>query len=254
LNISTRGNVQRGENILISGFIIQGPTGATKRTLLRAIGPSLKKQDVANAMADPFLELFNSAGNSIFPNNNWKDSQRADIEATQLAPTDDLESAVLATLGSGNYTAHISSADGGTGVGLAEVYDVNKQSAARIVNISTRGRVGTGENVLIGGFIIEGNDTADVLVRAIGPSLAEQGVADELRNPTLELFDANGNSTFNDDWQSDQKQEIEATGIPPRDPREAAIRAQLSAGNYTIIMSGAGETEGVGLVEFYALP
>lgn len=246
--------MQRGENILISGFIIQAPNGATKRTLVRAIGPSLTEKKVANAMANPHLELFNSAGNSIFPNDNWKDSQRANIEATQLAPEEDLESAILATLGAGSYTAHMSSADGGTGIGLAEVYDVNKESEARIVNISTRGRVGAGENVLIGGFIIEGNDTADVLVRAIGPSLAEQGVADELRNPTLELFDSNGNSTFNDDWQTDQKQDIEATGIPPRDPREAAIRARLSAGNYTIIVSGAGETEGVGLVEFYALP
>jgi hypothetical protein len=245
--------VQSGENILISGFIIQGPDGSTKRALLRAIGPSMAGENVSNPLKDPFLELFNNAGNSIFPNNNWKDSQREDIEQTELAPKEDLESAILATLAPGTYTAHVTAADGNPGIGLAELYDLNKDADARIVNISTRGRVGKDDNVLIGGFIVEGAGT-DVLVRAIGPSLSDDGIAEELENPTLQLFDANGNSTFNDDWQTDQKQEIEQTSIAPSDPREAAIRATLPAGNYTAVVRGVGNTEGVGLVEFYALP
>ena len=253
MNISTRGNVRTGEDVLISGFIIQGPEGSTKRTVLRAIGPSLADRGVAAPLPDPILELFNGAGVSIFLNNNWRDSQEGDIEQTGLAPENDLESAIVATLPSGNYTAVMRGVNESTGVGLNEVYDVNRSSEARLANISTRGRVGTEEDVLIGGFIIDGDGTADVLLRAIGPSLSDAGVADELRDPTLELFDANGNSTFNDDWRTDQQAEIEATGIPPSDDREAAIRATLAPGNYTAIVSGKGETTGVGLVEFYSL-
>lgn len=253
MNISTRGNVLTGENVLISGFIIQGPEGATKRAVLRAIGPSLARRGVAAPLRDPVLELFNGSGVSIFLNDDWRDSQEGDIERTGLAPEDDLESAIVATLPPGSYTAVMSGVNGSTGVGLNEVYDVNTSSAARLVNISTRGRVGTDEDVLIGGFIIQGSGSVDVLLRAIGPSLANAGVSDALRDPTLELIDQNGNSTFNDDWRSNQEAEIAATGIPPSDDRESAIRAALAPGNYTAILSGKSRTTGVALVEFYSL-
>ena len=123
-----------------------------------------------------------------------------------------------------------------------------------MVNISTRGRVGRDEDVLISGFILEAEGGVDVVVRAIGPSLEDKGVADALQNPQLALVDGNGNSVVNDDWQDDQRSEIQATKLEPKDPREAAIRARLTPENYTGVVRGKGGSTGVGLVEFYSLP
>ena len=243
-----------GEEVLISGVIVQGVGGAesgnSKSALLRARGPSLA---IGNKLPDPKLDLYRDAPVPIFSNNNWRESQEQEIERTGLAPDSDLESAMVVTLSAGNYTAIMSGVDGATGVGITEIFDLERESDVRVGNISTRGLVGTENNVLIGGFILQGSGTADVLVRAIGPSLADRGVANVLEDPTLELVDSNGTSISNDNWRSDQEAEIEATTIPPSKDREAAIRASLPSGLYTAIVRGKGNTTGVGMVEIYHL-
>jgi uncharacterized delta-60 repeat protein len=250
LNISTRLAVGADDNVLIGGFIINGTD--PKKVILRAIGPSLGNFGVPDPLADPTLELHNTSDGSVGTNDNWKDTQQTEIEATGLAPTNDLESAIVATLDPGAYTAIVSGVSGGTGVGLVEAYDLDP-AAGSLGNISTRGFVNTGDNVMIGGFIV-GSADAIVLVRAIGPSLTDFGVPGALRDPTLELHDSDGNTlTTNDDWKDTQQAEIEATGLAPSDDRESAILATLPPGGYTAIVRGALDTTGVGLVEVYHL-
>ena len=253
-NISTRLEVGTADNVLIAGFIIQGPDGSTKEVAVRGIGPSLTGFGIANPLANPTLELHNASGAAIATNDNWKDTQEAEINAAQLAPTDDLESAIIQTLSPGAYTAVVSGAGGGTGVGLAEVYDLAQTSGASVVNISTRGLVGVGDNVMIGGVIITGADPVNAVVRAIGPSLGGFGVVGALQDPTLELHDANGNVTSNDNWRDTQEAELLADQLAPTDDRESAIAATLVPGAYTAIVSGKNNTSGVALIEFYQLP
>ena len=262
LNISTRLAVQTGDNVLIAGFIITGED--PRDVLLRAIGPSLAGPDVAGALVDPTLELHDSTGALLATNNDWRvtqlggvitGDQEAAIEATTIAPTDDLESAIIATLAPGNYTAVVRGTNDGTGIGLAEVYDLNQATPSKLANISTRGFVDTGENVMIGGFIVRpggGTDT-NVLVRAIGPSLGST-VANLLADPTLELHDGSGALVAaNDNWKDTQQAEIEATGIAPTNDAESALVALLAPGSYTVIVRGSGDTTGVALVEVYSL-
>ena len=250
LNIATRLRVEQGENALIGGFIITG--SAPKRVIVRALGPSLSSRGIAGGLADPTLELFTPNGSTF--NNNWRDSQPGAIEATTIAPSDDREAAIVATLDAGvAYTAVVRGLDDTTGVGLVEVYDLDSPAASTLANISTRGLVQTGENVMIGGIIIGGDQPAKVLVRALGPSLADQGVSGALDDPTLELNDANGNAISNDDWQETQEEQIVATTVFPTNSRESAIVATLTPGNYTAIVRGKGDTTGVALVEAYNL-
>jgi hypothetical protein len=246
-NISTRLSVGTDDNVLIGGFIITG-TG-DKNVIVRALGPSLAAQNVPGALADPVLELHDSTGAMIATNDNWKDSQQAEIEATTIPPSDDHESAIVRRLTPGNYTAIVRGKNNGTGVGLVEAYGLD--GTAKAVNISTRGFVQTDDNVMIGGFIILNTGVpANILVRAIGPSLG--GVANAMSDPTLELHDQNGVLvSSNDDWQDTQKSEIEGTTIPPTDKRESAILASLGAGNYTAIVRGKNNSTGVALVEAY---
>jgi hypothetical protein len=247
-NISTRLSVGTDDNVLIGGFIITG-TG-DKNVIVRALGPSLAAQNVPGALADPVLELHDSTGAMIATNDNWKDSQQAEIEATTIPPSDDHESAIVRRLTPGNYTAIVRGKNNGTGVGLVEAYGLD--GTAKAVNISTRGFVQTDDNVMIGGFIILNTGVpANILVRAIGPSLGG-GVANAMSDPTLELHDQNGVLvSSNDDWQDTQKSEIEGTTIPPTDKRESAILASLGAGNYTAIVRGKDNSTGVALVEAY---
>ena len=155
--------------MLIAGFIIQGPTGSTKQVLVRGIGPSLTGFGIDNLLANPTLELRDAGGALIATNDNWKDTQQAEIMATQLAPANDLESALVQTLPLGAYTAIVSGVGDGTGIGLAEVYDIDQASTASAVNISTRGLVGLDDNVMIGGIIVTGVDPVKIVARAIGP-------------------------------------------------------------------------------------
>jgi hypothetical protein len=209
LNISTRARVETGQNVMIGGFIIGGDEAKT--VIIRAIGPSLEQVGLTDILADPNLELHGSDGSLITEDDNWKDDpdQMALITATGLAPSDDLESAIVATLDPGSYTAIVNGGDGGTGIGLVEVYDLGEETGSYLANISTRGFVQTGDNVMIGGFILGGGTSgAQVLVRAIGPSLGAAGVNGALSDPTLELRDADGTLiSSNDNWQDSEQTE-----------------------------------------------
>jgi hypothetical protein len=259
VNISTRIPVDTGDNVLIGGFIVTG--NAPKKVILRAIGPSLvvNGMPVPGRLMDPTLELHQGDGTLLGTNDDWRGEQEQEIIDTTVAPTDEHESAIVATLQPGNYTAIVGGLDGTTGIGLVEVYDLgtaslDTSSAAKLANISTRGFVQNDDNVLIGGFIVSGG-SSKVIVRAIGPELTARGVAGALEDTTLELRDGAGaliNS--NDDWKiGGQQQQIIDTTVPPTDDREAAIVATLNPGAYTAIVRGKDNTTGVGLVEVYVL-
>jgi hypothetical protein len=248
------------DKVLIAGFIITGTE--LKRVLIRGIGPSLT--GVGGALSDPTLEL-HQATTTLATNDNWKlrpdgISQQADIEATSIPPAEDLESAILVMLTPGAYTAVLTGKDGETGVGLVEVYDLGQGAISQPANISTRGFVEAGDNVMIGGLIVgggSGGSTTRVLIRALGPSVS---VANTLVDPTLELRDGSGMLLgANDNWKtrpdgSSQQAEIEATTIPPTYDLESALIQTLSPGNYTAIVRGVNDATGVGLVEAYNLP
>jgi hypothetical protein len=237
---------------MIGGFIITG--NAIKRVVVRAIGPSLQEM-LPGALTDPVLELRGPDGSLIGQNDNWKDGPTAsDLEASHIAPSNDLESALVASLPPGNYTAAVIGKNGAAGVGLVEVYDLSQAGDSKLANISTRGVVQSAENVLIGGFILGGsNVNAKVLVRAIGPSLGNFGVNNALSDPSLELRDSNGAMLrSNDNWKDQQRTQIEATGLAPTMDSEAAIVAELPPGAYTAIVAGKNST-GVGLVEIFNL-
>jgi hypothetical protein len=251
LNISTRLNVLAGDNTLIAGFIVTGPTGSTKKVLIRGIGPSLAAFGVPGTISDPLLEL-HKPDNTLVSNDNWEQGDPSLIPAG-FAPTDSRESVIVATLAPGNYSAVLKGAHGETGVGLAEVYDLDATSAAQLANISTRGFVNIGDDVMIGGFIVAGSEPAKVLVRAIGPSLTAFGVQGALPATTLEVHDANGAVIRNDGWRNTQESDIIATTIPPTNDNEAAILATLVPGNYTAVVRGRNNATGIGLVEAYNL-
>jgi autotransporter-associated beta strand protein len=260
-NISTRLAVGTGDNVLIGGIIIQGSVG--KRVIIRAIGPSLTQHGVPGALQDPTLELHDHTGALIGQNDNWRtteiggvitSNQVAAIQATHLAPSDNRESAIIATLQPGNYTAIVRGKNNTMGIALVEAYDLDPGADSRLANISTRGFVQTSNNVMIGGFIFNQSGNATVLIRAIGPELTQHNVPNALQNPTLELHNGNGALiASNDDWRSNQEQAIEATGLAPTDDRESAILAILSPGNYTAIVRGKNSSTGNALVEVYVL-
>ncbi len=251
VNISTRTTVGTKDNVLIGGFIITGD--APEAMIIRAIGPSLK---IPGALQDPFLELHSAAGEMV-TNDNWRSDQEALIIDTKVPPTDDRESAIVAALDPGNYTAVVRGTNNSTGIAVVEVYDLgtaplNGGSKAKLAQISTRGTVATGDDVLIGGFIVDVFATK-VLVRAIGPELNGL-VPGALQDTTLELRDGSGSLiASNDDWRSLQEQQIIDTTVPPLDDRESAILATLDPGNYTAIVRGKDNATGVALVEVYAL-
>jgi protocatechuate 3,4-dioxygenase beta subunit len=251
VNISTRLLVGTGSNVLIGGFIIQG--SAPKVVLVRAIGPST---GIPGALQDPILELHNGPKFRIIDDWGTDQTQEQLIIYSGIPPTDDRESAILLGLDSGAYSAIVAGKDGATGIALVEAYDLftgslETSGTARLANISTRGFADTGDNVMIGGFIILGQDTR-VIVRAIGPSLGASGIQGALQDTTLELRDIHGSLIrSNDDWRSDQEQEIIDTGIPPTDNRESAIVATLAQGAYSGIVGGKDGTSGVALVEVY---
>ena len=254
-NISTRANVGVNDQVLIGVFIVQG--SQPKRIILRAIGPSLASQGVIGAMADPTLELHDSTGATIATNDNWQTSpQASEISSSGLAPTNPLESAILATLQPGNYTAIVQGVNNSTGIALIEGYDLDSTTTTtRLVNISTRGQVGLNDQVLIGGFIISGTQPKNLVLRALGPSLSAAGVSGALANPMIELHNSSGAIiASNDNWQSGtQASAITATGLAPTNSLESAILTTLSPGNYTAIVSGINNTTGIGLVEVYDL-
>ncbi len=240
---------------MIGGFIVTG--NEPKRVIVRGMGPSLSSSGVPGAISDPILRLFGSTGAPIAVNDNWQDTQRTEIEATGIPPQDLRESAIVATLAPGAYTASVSGMNGGTGVGLVEIYDLNSTAPARLGNIATRGSVQIGDNVMIAGFALGGSSTnsAKVVVRALGPSLGQAGISNPLSNPTLQLFDNNGQLVAtNNDWQevTSQATELQALNLAPTNPAESAIVAMLPPGLYTAVEAGQGGGTGVGLIEVYA--
>ncbi len=243
--------VLTGDQVLIGGFIVTGSEG--KEVILRAIGPSLGTVGVADPLSDPVLELRAQDGSLITTNDNWQDAGNAGDIPTNLQPTNDLESAILSVLDPGLYTAIVSGKDGATGVGLVEVYDLDTVANSQLANISTRGFVDTGDNVMIGGFILGGEgESADVVVRAIGPSLIQAGIPDALPDPTLDLRDVNGVLVMsNDNWMD--ATELPPANLQPTNDLESAVSVSLPAGAYTAIVSGKDGVTGVGLVEVYKL-
>ena len=249
-NISTRMQVLTGDDVLIGGFIIQG--SAPKQVVVRARGPSLVPFGVTNAIANPRLDLY--AGQSLIgSNDDWgAAANAAALQATGFAPSSAQESAVLTTLGPGAYTAVVSGAGNTTGVGIVEVFEVNAPESP-LANISTRGQVLTGGDVMIGGFVIQGPSPQTVVIRARGPSLAAAGITNFLANPSLQLFSGQTVIASNDDWGSAANAAIiQSTGFAPSDSRESAIRVTLNPGAYTAIVTGVGNTTGVGIIEVFA--
>jgi hypothetical protein len=250
-NISTRAAVGTAQNVAIAGFIINGDS--PKRVMVRALGPSLTPFGVAGGLNDPMLDLRNGAGNPIATNDNWKDSQKQSIVDTGLAPETDSESAIVATLPPGNYTAIMNGKDDTTGIGLVEVYELD--ATARILNISTRALVGGGDNVMIAGLILNGTDNGTICFRALGPSLAAFGVQGVIADPRLDLFNAQGTKLgANNNWKDSQQNAIQSAGLAPGNDTESALLTNLAPGNYTAIVSGVGGATGVALVEAYHLP
>jgi Putative Ig domain len=251
VNVSTRLVIQTGSKVGIGGFIISGTD--PKKVLIRGIGPTLTTFGVANALQDPMLELHDSAGAVLTSNDDWKVPQQAAVEATGLAPPDDREPAILLTLQPGSYTAIESGKNGTTGIGLIEVYDVDVLSTSQLSNISTRGLVQAGNNVMIGGFIVSGaSGSINLVVRVLGPTLSSFGVANALADPTVQLYDGNGTViAFNNNWKDSQQTQIQNSGCQPPNNLEPAIAVTAPPGHYTAIVRGNNNTTGVGLVEVY---
>ncbi|MBS0657046.1 MAG: M23 family metallopeptidase [Verrucomicrobia bacterium] len=252
INVSTRARVGQGDDVLIGGLVVGG--SANKRVLFRALGPSLGGFGVAGALADPTLEVRAADGRLLAFSDSWR-SEAAAVNAAGLAPANDAEPAVVVDLAPGSYTAIVRGAGGTEGVAIVEAYELDRTAAPRFVNLSTRARVGNGDNVLIGGLVVEGPRARKVLLRAIGPSLAGFGVSGALAQPELELYDAGGQSIASSaGWAQEARAGlIGASELAPSDPREGAILARLPPGAYTAIVRGRAGATGVALVEAYEL-
>ena len=249
--------VQTGDKIGIGGFIISG--SAPKRVILRAIGPSLSHFGIPDLLADPVLELHGPGAFVTVINDNWRDTQEVEIQATGIAPTNDFESAIVATLSPGAYTGIVRGKNNTTGVALIEIYDLNQGVASKLANLSTRAFVSTGSDIVIAGFLLSDNNISDrVVVRGLGPSLAPGSfpASAVLANPTLELRDSNGVLLVaNNDWQDDpvQAAELIGDGLAPTNDLESGIAATLPPGLYTALLVGLNNGTGIGLVEVYDL-
>ncbi|MEY2510494.1 MAG: hypothetical protein QOE26_1257 [Verrucomicrobiota bacterium] len=261
-NVSTRLGVGTGDDALIEGFIVQGPAGSSKKIIVRAIGPSLAQFGIPDALPNPTLEIHDSTGAIVAMNNDWKITQPGglitgnqfnEINGSGIAPTNDLESAVIVALAPGSYTAVVRGANNSVGTGVVDAFDLDAGSAARLANIATRGVVQPGDKLMIAGFIIQ-NGAVKVVVRGIGPSLQQFGISNALPDTTLQLRDQQGTVVLeNDDWKSSQQQELEATGLQPGHDLEAALVTTIQPGQYTAQLRGKNNDSGIGVVQVYFL-
>lgn len=251
-NISTRADCQTGDAVVVTEFILQGRGRDT--LVLRGIGPSLGSVGVAGALQDPMTRLLNSGGKKLDINDNWMDNPDKDqITAAGLAPHDDRESAMIDSLRPGTYTFILQGVRRGQGVAIPEIYDL-ADGGLQLAAIGCRAFVGTGDQVLISGFIISGNESLPILVRALGPSLTDAGLSNALPNPSLELHNANGTLiATNDNWQDTQKADIEQTGLAPTSNLDSALLATLVPGAYTTVVKGINDTTGLAFVQYYSL-
>jgi hypothetical protein len=248
--------------VLIEGFIVQGPAGSTKKMLVRAIGQSLVPFGITDALANPTLDIFDANNAKIASNDDWKTTQVggiitgdqvSEINGSGLAPSNDAESAIIANLAPGSYTGVVRGAGNSVGTAVVDAYDLSAGSSARLANIATRGLIQPGDKLMIGGFIVQ-NGSVKVVVSALGPSLTQFGIANALPDTTLELHDGNGAIVRqNDDWMTDQKAELEATGLQPTNDLEAALVQTIPPGQYTAQVRGKPETTGSGVVQVFFL-
>jgi hypothetical protein len=251
-NLSTRVQVGTASNVAIAGFILTGNTG--KLVVVRGLGPSLGAVGVQGALSDPLLELYDASGNLLATNDDWQQTQAQALRDANLAPSNDLEAAILFTLAPGAYTTILRGNGNATGIGLVEVYDLQTSATSKLGNLSTRGLVGSAQNVMIGGTIVTGSDAARVLFRALGPSLGAVGIQNPISDPQLDLFDANGSKiSSNNNWKDSQQAAISSAGLAPSSDLESAILADLAPGNYTAVVSGVNGASGIALVEAYHL-
>jgi hypothetical protein len=251
-NLSTRVQVGTASDVAIAGFIVTGNTA--KQVVVRGLGPSLAAAGVQGALGDPVLDLYDASGNLISTNDDWQQGQAQALRDANLAPPNPSESAILATLAPGAYTAITRGFRDATGIGLVEVYDLQTSASSKLGNLSTRGLVGAAQNVMIGGTIITGPDAARVVFRALGPSLAAVGIPNAISDPQLDLFDGNGTKiSSNNNWKDSQAAAISSAGLAPSNDLESAIVADLPPGNYTAIVSGVNGANGIALVEAYHL-
>jgi hypothetical protein len=231
---------------------------ANKTVAIVAQGPSLAAAGIANPLANPTLTLVRSSDNAVIAtNDNWGTAANAaQLQAAGFAPSNPLESAILITLAPGAYTALVSGVGGGTGVGIVAVYEVDHPEVP-LANIATRGLVLTGNDVMIGGFIIQGTGAQKVAVVATGPSLAAAGITNPLANPTMTIVRSSDNAVIatNDNWGTDvNAAALSAAGFAPSNPLESAVLLTLAPGAYTAIVSGVGGGTGVGIIAVYAVP
>ena len=254
LNLSTRGLVSVGDNVLIGGFIVSGPE--PKNMVLRALGPSLSGFGLSDVLSDPVLKVYDHSGTLIAINDNWQsDPHHFVVASNGLAPERLSESAIARSLAPGAYTVIVSGKDATPGIGLVELYDISAQANSKFENISTRGSVGTQDNILISGFIIGDVDSATVVVRALGPTLAAYGVSGVLSDPTLTIYDSHGSViASNDNWQDDPNAiHVQKNGLTPANASESALVLHLPAGKYTAVVRGANDATGNALAEVYHL-
>jgi hypothetical protein len=254
LNLSIRGDVSGGDNVLIGGFIITG--NDPKSIALRALGPSLSSYGVSNPLSDPVLSVYNSSGVLVASNDNWQsDPNHFIIEANGLAPSNLLESATVQTLAPGAYTAIVTGQNSAQGTSLLELYDLSPLSDSQLENMSGRDSVGTGDNVLISGFTVGDVGSSTVIVRALGPSLASYGVSGVLSDPTLTIYDSTGTAiASNDNWLDNVNWiDVQKNSLSPPNEVESALVLHLPAGAYTAIETGANGGTGIGLIEIYTL-
>ncbi len=274
VNLSARAPSGPGEKVLIAGFIIGGTS--PKRVLLRGVGPTLQSKGVNAPLANPQLKLFNSAGALVTSNDDWSDpalAAAATLTGAFALPAGSKDSALLTTLSPGTYTLHVSDPSGATGVALAEIYDATENPQAdyqRLINISSRGQVGGGENLLIGGFVVTGNSPKRVLIRGVGPALTPLGVSAVLADPALKLYQAGVVVAQNDNWETPVVVSTsqtaataatlrEASGIVgafalPAGSKDAALIVTLAPGVYSAAVSGVDASTGIALVEVYEIP
>ncbi len=249
VNLSTRSIIKTGDEVLIAGFII---TGGTKKVLITATAPSLTALGVKGALADPQLTLF-SGETVIADNDNWKDNDEAAINATGLAPTEDKEAAIMLTLEPGNYTAIVRGVNNQTGIALVNILDLEPdQTTATLSNVSSRSKVQTGDEVMIAGFIIAGG-AKKILISTSASSLSHFNIQNALADSQLEIYSGQTLIASNDDWISDNQENIASTPYVPSDNKESAIILTLAAGNYTAIVRGSNQSSGIALINVNVL-